>query len=420
MKALLVLLALWATVEAEMVRIPLQRIESMRERLIKKGEWRKIEENRSSKLFTGSQIGYDYTDTEYIGLVNIGTPAQTFRVILDTGSADLWIPDSSCGGIPGCQDYCNHMPPVDCPSFCNATACCPYSLLYKGPAVRAQQDPCDSKNRFQSSKSSTYVKDGTSFSIQYGTGSAIGFLGKDLICLGNSSVCNTQQFGQATKIADFFANQPLDGIFGMGWPTLSVTKTTPLLFNLMPKLDQPIFTVYLDERGPSAQGAPASLFTYGAFDSVNCNSQISYVPLSAQTYWQFPIQGVSAGTFTRQKTYQVISDTGTSLIGAPQDVSDGIAQALGATYDPWMGAYKLPCGSTPADILLTINGNTFKINYKQYFIMLGNECVVGIFPMSSGGFGPSWILGDPWIRAYCNVYDMKNARIGFAQAKHSQ
>jgi len=33
------------------------------------------------------------------------------------------------------------------------------------------------------------------------------------------------------------------------------------------------------------------------------------------------------------------------------------------------------------------------------------------------GFGLSWILGDPFIRQYCNVFDLGNKRIGFAPAK---
>lgn len=31
------------------------------------------------------------------------------------------------------------------------------------------------------------------------------------------------------------------------------------------------------------------------------------------------------------------------------------------------------------------------------------SCILAIFPYNSFGFGPAWILGDPFIRQFCNV-----------------
>jgi len=417
MTAIVAIVALTAVlyIDATVVQIPLRKIKSMREKMVEAGVWREYEQMlRSSYSRYDGKIGQgvlDYGDIEYIGEVWIGTPAQVFTAILDTGSSNLWIPDKSCGGIPGCEDYCNHLGDV-CANFCNATMCCMGS---------ARADPCDNKVRYNSTRSTTYVPNGQSWSIQYGTGSASGFLGQDNVCLGDSGLCYaTQVFGQATSIAQFFANQPFDGILGLAWPSLSVDQVVPIMQNLLPQLTRPLFTVFLAQKGAD-NGVPGGYFTYGGLDAINCQvGNVRYVPLSSQTYWQFPIQGVQVGSYQQSVVWQVISDTGTSLIGAPQAVVDGVGRAINATFDPAVGTYTVPCGSTPPDIVITIAGGQFAINYRNYIVPYAGRCIVAMFALNFGtGFGPTWIMGDPWIRAYCNIYDIGQARIGFAVANQS-
>ncbi|UMM38033.1 hypothetical protein L5515_009610 [Caenorhabditis briggsae] len=88
---------------------------------------------------------------------------------------------------------------------------------------------------------------------------------------------------------------------------LAVDKVVPPMQNVLPQLDAPLFTVWLDRKLTISQGGSGGLFTYGAVDTTNCDSQITYVPLTAKTYWQFALDGFSVGTFSENKKDQVSS-----------------------------------------------------------------------------------------------------------------
>lgn len=63
-----------------------------------------------------------------------------------------------------------------------------------------------------------------------------------------AGICVSDQgFGQATSLASFFADQPFDGICGLGFQTLAVDKVLPPVQNMIQKsmLSNPWFTVWM-------------------------------------------------------------------------------------------------------------------------------------------------------------------------------
>lgn len=124
----------------------------------------------------------NYLDAQFYGEVGIGTPAQAFEVVFDTGSSNLWVPSKECRLSAACY-------------------------LHK---------------YFDSAKSSSYVKNGTHFNITYGSGAVVGYLGQDTTTVAGLTAKNSL-FGQITRLEGIsFIASKFDGILGMGWPAISV------------------------------------------------------------------------------------------------------------------------------------------------------------------------------------------------------
>lgn len=95
-------------------------------------------------------------------------------------------------------------------------------------------------------------------------------------------------------------------------------------------LDQPIFTVYLKEKG-IVDNVPGGVFTYGGLDTQNCGPLIAWQPLSSVTYFQFRMSSTGAGSYSNSNGWNVISDTSASFIGGPEFILDALANAVGAS-----------------------------------------------------------------------------------------
>ncbi|KAE9417838.1 hypothetical protein Angca_010219, partial [Angiostrongylus cantonensis] len=312
---------------------------------------------------------------------------QNMSLLIDTGSANLWMFDITCRSF-GCT---------------------------------GAPDSGFRRHRFNTRTSSTFSKQWKQIALSHGVGSCSGWVGKDVVSFAGATIKN-QEFIHVTEADKAFFNIPIDGILGLGWPTITVGKVTSPLQNILLNLDAPLFTVWMDKKVRSARKfGNAGLITFGAIDTSNCQSEINYVPLSKEAYWQFPIEGFSIGSFSQNKSEQVVSDTGTSWIGAPTEIIEAVVNQTGANYDSMNKFYTISCSTmkTQPDLSFTINFVKYSIPSKEYVLDIGigdGQCVLAFFEIPSGSMTMDWILGEAWIRTYCNIYDFGQNRIGFAKA----
>lgn len=221
----------------------------------------------------------NYMDAQYFGEIGIGTPPQTFTVIFDTGSSNLWVPSSKC-----------------------------YFSV-----------PCYFHSKYKSSQSSTYRKNGKSADIHYGTGAISGFFSEDNVKVGDLVVKN-QEFIEATREPSVtFLVAKFDGILGLGFQEISVGNAVPVWYNMVKQglVKEPVFSFWLNRKTDDDEGGE---LVFGGVDPDHFKGEHTYVPVTQKGYWQFDmgevlIDGETTGYCAGGCA--AIADSGTSLLAGP-------------------------------------------------------------------------------------------------------
>ena len=318
----------------------------------------------------------DYSNAQYFGVIEIGTPAQSFEVIFDTGSSNLWVPKVGCShcGLP----FISH------------------------------------KSKYDDSKSSTYKADGQDFEIMYGSGSVKGFFSKDDVTIAQDIVINEVEFAEITDAGGLgmaYSLGKFDGILGLGFTTISVGGV-PTVFEeaiKQNKVDQPIFAFYLGDNEPGE-------LTFGGYDSSKFKGDLEYIKLVSATYWEINVDGIGAGAYKSGETTAIV-DSGTSLITGPKADVSKLAESMGATAN-FMGEYTIDCAKVPdlPDVVFTIGGKDYAIPGPATIIQAQNTCLFAFMALDIPS-GPKWILGDVFMRQYYTVFNYLDQTVGFAKAK---
>ncbi|MGH0149018.1 UNVERIFIED_CONTAM: hypothetical protein FKN15_047403 [Acipenser sinensis] len=164
----------------------------------------------------------------YYGIITIGTPPQSFKVLFDTGSSNLWLPSINCQS-PACTNHATFAPKA----------------------------------------SSTFRATDRVFYIVYSSGSMHGTLGYDTVKVADI-VVPKQEFGlSVSEPGNAFYYAPFDGIVGLAYPSIASGKATPLFDNMMSQhlVSQDLFSFYLNSVKINGQVVACSSVCEAIFDT---------------------------------------------------------------------------------------------------------------------------------------------------------
>ena len=139
-----------------------------------------VQHNMVSEALADSNLDFS--------IISLGIPPQDFKVALDTGSSNLWVPS------------------IGCNSFV-----------------------CIGFGQYDSSASLTYEKNGTEFTIAYNSSTINGCVSQDTFSIGEITV-EQQDFAEITS---GLTSSGIDGVLGLAYSTISVDQIVPPFYNMI-------------------------------------------------------------------------------------------------------------------------------------------------------------------------------------------
>lgn len=356
----------------------------------------------------------DLAHQRYNISVAVGTPLQTFNLLLDTGSADVWFPLSNS---PGCTP--------DCPPG------------------------------FEPKTSSSIVATGYTFNVCYGVTCDVAVRGpyyNDTVSVSALNALPTATFAVADVPAAFF-QQGTWGIFGVGSRInegIAQTNRSGIYTPIWQRLalaasGKSKFSLWLD-RQSSAQGT----IQFGGSDKSKYTGNLAKLPLNLVqgqvVGWNVNLTSVTRVTLNekgkekktlltpRNYTDDFTFDSGSPNMYVPTNLYNSIVVDLNATELINMAPY-VPCSlrSSASGFLdwgfPTAKGHTKKIRVPIAEIVYpyGYPVTVPKVPDRNGermcyfGLVPTesfvHLLGTTFLRSAYAVFDLDNEEVGIAQAK---
>lgn len=357
------------------VRVPLTKVPLVKSTLESQKEYLQSSDFTTKiydAMYSNSNIPVeDFTNTQYLVEIEVGTPPQSFLIVPDTGSSNVWVYSAKCWFSVACYNH----------------------------------------QTYKEGSSKTFVHDDKKFALNYGSGGISGFWSRDTVQLGALSASNFT-FGEVTSASGIaFIAGHLDGILGLGYQSISVDNL-PVFVNEA-DTDDRSFSFFL-----SNTDGDSYLVMPGTDDSLY-TGELIYHDVIEKKYWSLNLTTIKVGDtiVPNVDEYKGVIDSGTSLIVGSNEIIDPILAKIGKIDATCANLTGLP------DVTFTFDELEYTLSSDDYVVKvtaLGQtQCVLGIaasaFPT---GFN-YLIIGDVFMRKFYSHFDKNNDRVGFALAKHN-
>ncbi len=291
--------------------------------------------------------------------LGMGSPSQPQVVQLDTGSTDLWVnPQCANAGGAGAESFCDGLP------------------------------------TFSSAASTTFKSLHTSYTLQYGVGSATVGWSTDTVTVGSASL-TAQQFGLAKSTSSLTM-----GILGIGPKTFANQPDYPYFIDTLAAqhyTNSRAFSLDLRDKSSSAGAV-----IFGGLDTGKFSGPLQMLPIipeaqapNGNRYWVTLDTVAVAAKTVSTTSFPVMLDSGSTLMRLPSAVYSALGAAFPTSkYDSTTGYYFVDCdvASLPGTVDFTFAGKTIQVSYSDAtWLYSTNTCILGAqaIPLSEGELPPN-------------------------------
>ncbi|CAM9023641.1 unnamed protein product [Wickerhamomyces anomalus] len=305
----------------------------------------------------------------YFATIEVGSPAQTIRVQIDTGSSDLWFPGTN---NPQCPQ--GTATPID-----------------QGSPYQDDFDYCLRSAQYDPGASSSWKVDSSApaFHIEY------------------------VDYSFATGSWDESSNEGSDAFQYPNFPQR--LKSDGYISKI-------VYSLYPSEDPYTTSGDIDITLLFGGVDTAKYSGTLEVFPLDSNYDLAITLTGISTDisgqtSVASTQSLSAVLDSGTTLQALPYNIVEQLAYNLGGSGETdSYGYFIVPCNYGSDDhITYTFGTKNINVPVEAVVSSDGNgNCALAIEPTNG-----LTILGDTFlINAYV-VYDLEDREIAIAQAKYT-